>query len=466
MSKIAGVLKDFYAAHQQKVFQASAPGRLDVMGGIADYAGSLLLQRPLSQETTAYMAFREDRYITIRLFFKGEERSFVTNYDDIVGNFKTINYDYCRKELLSREGGEWAVYIVGCLLVLYNEMKIKPEGVNMVITSGVPFGKELASTAAVDAATVEAATVEAAALEVAVLKVMKAGLNLDMNEYEIPALAQKAENLVAGKPCGIAGQLTAFAGKQNKLTPMICQPHEAFHPIDIPDAIQFAGIDTGIRHEEVWDHYIAARTASYMGYSIIALAAGASIRDLEWAKELSDWSKLPYGGYLANINPSEFEDKHIPLLPEKISGEAFIDKYRTVIDPFSFIDRDKEYRLLSCTRHPVYENFRVKLFSQIIKNYTTEFQNYSDRLSLMGELMYQSHQSYTDCGLGHERADEIIQMVKNAGQKKGLYGARVTGIGGGGTVCILCGGLSGTDNASKIHQQYTEKYGLETMFVE
>ncbi len=451
MSKIAGVLKDFYAAHQQKVFQASAPGRLDVMGGMADYAGSLLLQRPLTQETTAHMSFREDRYITIRYFFKGEERSFVANYDDIVGNFKTINYDYCRKQLLAREGGDWAVYVIGCLLVLYNEMKIKPEGVDLLITSDIPFDKELGSSAA---------------LEVAILKAMKAGMNLNLNDYEIPALAQQAENLVVGRPVGMAAQLTAFSGKQHKLTPMICQPHETFHPIDIPDTIQFVGIDTGIRDEEAWDRYLTVRTASYMGYSIIALSAGASIRDLEWAKELNDWSKLPYKGYLANVNPSEFEDKYIPLLPERMMGEEFIDKYRTVIDPLSFIDRDKEYRLLSCTRHPVYENFRAKLFSQIIKHYTTEFQNYSDRLSLMGELMYQSHQSYTDCGLGHERSDEIVRMVKQAGQKKGLYGARATGIGGGGTLAVLCGGFNGADSATKIHQQYAEKQGLETVFVE
>lgn len=450
MSKIAGVLKDFYAAHQQKVFQASAPGKLDVMGGIADYSGSLLLQKPLLQETTVYMAFREDRYITIRSFFRGEERTFVANYDDIVGNFKTVNYDYSRQQILTKEGGDWAVYIVGCLLVFYNERRVKPEGVNIVITSEVPMGKELASSAA---------------LEVAVLKALKNGFSLDMGEYEIPSLAKKAENLVAGVPCGLMDQLTAYAGKQHKLIPMICQPHEVYHPIDIPDAIQFIGIDCGIKHETDKEAYTVARTAAYMGYSIIALAYGASIRDLDRAKENQNWSSLPYSGYLANLSPSEFEDKYLPLLPETITGEEFIDKYKTIIDPLSFIDRDQEYRLLSCTRHPVYENFRIMLFSQIIKNYTTEFQNYSNRLSLMGELMYQSHQSYSDCGLGHERADEIVKMVKEHSPKKGLYGARITGGGNGGTVCILCGGLNGPDTAWQIHQLYTKKYGIETEFI-
>ena len=34
---------------QDPVFVARAPGRLDVMGGIADYSGSLVLQLPLAE---------------------------------------------------------------------------------------------------------------------------------------------------------------------------------------------------------------------------------------------------------------------------------------------------------------------------------------------------------------------------------------------------------------------------------
>ena len=34
---------------QAPVWVARAPGRLDVMGGIADYSGSLVLQLPLAQ---------------------------------------------------------------------------------------------------------------------------------------------------------------------------------------------------------------------------------------------------------------------------------------------------------------------------------------------------------------------------------------------------------------------------------
>ncbi len=149
-------------------------------------------------------------------------------------------------------------------------------------------------------------------------------------------------------------------------------PSEVFHPIDIPDSLAFVGIDTGVPVSLADEAYGIARAATFMGYSIIALASGATVRDLELAKETQDWTNLPYGGYIANINPSEFEDKFLSILPETISGQDFFEKYQTSINIISFIDRDREYKVLKCTRHPVYENFRAKLFAQIIKNYSTE----------------------------------------------------------------------------------------------
>ena len=46
-------------------FIARAPGRLDVMGGIADYSGSLVLQLPLDVQTTATLTPRDDRIIEV-----------------------------------------------------------------------------------------------------------------------------------------------------------------------------------------------------------------------------------------------------------------------------------------------------------------------------------------------------------------------------------------------------------------
>jgi galactokinase len=56
----------------------------------------------------------------------------------------------------------------------------------------------------------------------------------------------------------------------------------------------------------------------------------------------------------------------------------------------------------------------------------------------MGELMYQSHCAYTQCGLGCEQTDYLVDLVRAEGPAAGLYGAKITGGGAGGTVAVLC----------------------------
>jgi L-arabinokinase len=55
----------------------------------------------------------------------------------------------------------------------------------------------------------------------------------------------------------------------------------------------------------------------------------------------------------------------------------------------------------------------------------------------MGELMYQSHQAYTSCGLGARATDLLVELCRKEGMKNGIYGAKITGGGAGGTVAIL-----------------------------
>ena len=63
----------------------------------------------------------------------------------------------------------------------------------------------------------------------------------------------------------------------------------------------------------------------------------------------------------------------------------------------------------------------------------------------MGELMYGSHASYSACGLGSDGTDLLVELVRQAGPAAGLFGAKITGGGSGGTVAIL--GRSGAGAA-------------------
>ena len=57
------------------VFIARAPGRLDVMGGIADYSGALVLQWPIREATrVAVRPWRERRVSIVSIGPSGKER--------------------------------------------------------------------------------------------------------------------------------------------------------------------------------------------------------------------------------------------------------------------------------------------------------------------------------------------------------------------------------------------------------
>jgi L-arabinokinase len=60
-----------------------------------------------------------------------------------------------------------------------------------------------------------------------------------------------------------------------------------------------------------------------------------------------------------------------------------------------------------------------------------------DQRRELGDLMYQSHASYSACGLGSAGTDRLVDLVRLEGPGNGLYGARITGGGSGGTVAVL-----------------------------
>ena len=51
--------------------------------------------------------------------------------------------------------------------------------------------------------------------------------------------------------------------------------------------------------------------------------------------------------------------------------------------------------------------------------------------------MYESHASYSACGLGSGGTDELVALAREAGPARGIYGAKITGGGSGGTVAVL-----------------------------
>ncbi len=69
--------------------------------------------------------------------------------------------------------------------------------------------------------------------------------------------------------------------------------------------------------------------------------------------------------------------------------------------------------------------------------------------------MFQSHWSYTECGLGCTETDQLVEIVREFQGDGLLYGAKITGGGAGGTVAIL-GSAQGADAFQKVVERYAD----------
>lgn len=420
------------------LIETSAPGRLDVMGGIADYSGSLVLQMPITQRTTVKLHLRTDYRCDLKSFIgTSQPWELKLDYHDLLQN-NQVDYAFANSYLAQRKQ-TWAGYILGCALVLQKEKGIAFSGATIEVHSDVPLGKGVSSSASVEVATMRALT---------------QAFQLTLTPTELPTLAQKVENLVVGAPCGLMDQLACHLGEPTHLLPIVCQPDLIEPLLPIPHGLHFIGIDSGVKHSVSGHQYGNVRSAAFMGYSIIASQLGTTQKDLEHALQTGERNYLPYRGYLCNISTDEFESRFKNILPEQLSGKAFLEKYIS-IDPVTKINPEIVYNVRVCTEHPVYENNRVSQFRALLSTYSQQLVSEQTKtLTALGNLMYAAHESYSRCGLGSERTDEIVALAKNA---TGIYGAKITGGGQGGTVCMLTD-TAGKQTAKALHQQLIEKY--------
>jgi galactokinase len=429
--------------------EASAPGRLDVMGGIADYSGSLVLQMPIANRTHIKLRLRDDYQCHIKSqLSSGETLIAHVDYRDYLNN-NQVDYLFAQKKCKQNPSQAWIAYVLGCALVLQKEKGVNFKGADFDLHSDVPLGKGVSSSASI---------------EVACMKALAQAFHLELPGTLLPVLAQRVENLVVGAPCGLMDQLACYLGESKKLLPILCQPDKIDTLISIPDDISFIGIDSDVRHSVAGASYSEVRAAAFMGYSIIAYSLGISSSEIHSAKAFNNFSALPFQGFLSNIPVEQFKNSFEAVLPASLLGKEFIDKYEVSIDAITTIGENINYQVLQCTSHPVLEHDRVLQF----KDFLTRLQNTesvdqrTDILKRMGYLMYQSHESYSRCGLGSPRTDEIVALTKNT---PGIYGAKITGGGNGGTVCLLVD-REGKKNALKLHQILCEKYKQELVLFE
>jgi L-arabinokinase len=409
---------DFFDARRPLVL-ARAPGRLDLMGGIADYSGALVLELPLAVAT--FVAAQETGGDEVVLESEQAadpevEARATFSVAELTAGEAPLDTAAARALFARDRRRAWSAYAAGALVILHREHGVRPRGMRLLVRSDVPASKGVSSSAA---------------LEVAALEAIAALQGLALDGRALALLAQKVENFIVGAPCGVMDQLTSACGEADHLLEILCQPAELLGRLPLPPGIEVFGIDSGVRHAVSGADYGTVRVAAFMGYRMIAAAAGLTARPAGAGRVAVD--DPIFGGYLANVTPSRWRDRFRALVPELIDGARFLAAYQGTTDAATRVDPARTYPVRAATEHPIEEHHRVSAFRAILAaGAATE-----ESRTLLGELMYQSHASYSACGLGSAETDRLVEMVRGAAPAAGLYGAKITGGGSGGTVAVL-----------------------------
>jgi L-arabinokinase len=423
-------LRDFFSSNSP-IYIARAPGRLDVMGGIADYSGARVLELPLECSTAALFQPQDSPRCDIATRRGGRWHCF--SVDLPLGTPVQLAAWFA-----GRDADRWASYVVGivqhCLSCAARTGRRIPPGLRLLIDSTVPEGRGVASSAA---------------LEVAAGAAVAAGCGSPITAAGLAAACQTVENHVVGAPCGIMDQMTSACGQRDRLLQLRCQPGTIEGYVGIPDGYRFYGIDSGISHAVAGADYGTVRTAAFMGYRMIAAAAKLpAVRDGTRVRiEDRRW-----GGYLANLTGPEFSGLS-GLLPEEMSGAAFLEHYDGLTDTATQVLPERRYPVRRATEHPVREQARVERFAALLGVLADE----PHAAIELGRLMYESHESYGACGLGSDGTDRLVELVAAEAPDRGLFGAKITGGGSGGTVAIL-----GTSRAEARVRDVAARYHVET----
>src|SRR6185436_5199647 len=142
-----------------------------------------------------------------------------------------LDYGKLRERFAAEPDNHWAAYVAGAFPVLQREtMASFAEGADILISSAVPEGKGVSSSAA---------------LEVASMQAVAAAYEMEIAAIDLALLCQKVENLIAGAPCGVMDQMTSACGEANQLLELLCQPADLKGTIRLPEELQIWGIDSG-----------------------------------------------------------------------------------------------------------------------------------------------------------------------------------------------------------------------------
>ena len=202
-----------------------SPGRINIIGEHTDYNEGFVLPAAIDKAAYIGMSLRDDDEIHLMAMDLNE--TFSISIDDLkpVGDIS------------------WPNYILGAV-DQFRKKGIALRGFNAILTSDVPIGAGLSSSAAVECATTFA---------------LNELLQTNFDRLEMVKMAQKAEHEYAGVMCGIMDQFASMMGKKDHVIKLDCRSLDyEYVPFKL-DGIKILLLDTNVKHSLASSEYNTRR---------------------------------------------------------------------------------------------------------------------------------------------------------------------------------------------------------------
>ena len=223
-------------------FTWAAPGRVNLIGEHVDYNDGLCLPFALPHTTTARVERRDGSDVEVRSAGRTETFAVECAPGDVDG---------------------WAAYVAGVVWALRQEALDIP-GLEVEVSSDVPVGAGLSSSAALECA-VAGAVVDAAGAE-------------ELDPVTLATVARRAENDFVGVPTGPMDQLASVLGEVGAAVLIDCRDLSTRPvPLDVRGSgLELLVINTHAEHELVGGEYAERRRQCDQARDLLGLS---SLRD-------------------------------------------------------------------------------------------------------------------------------------------------------------------------------------------
>ncbi|TWI80609.1 galactokinase [Lacibacter cauensis] len=202
-----------------------SPGRVNIIGEHTDYNEGFVLPAAIDKAAYVAMSLRNDEEIHLTAADLNETFSTTVSALKPVGDVS------------------WPNYILGAV-AQFAKRGVKLPGFNAVLSSDVPMGAGLSSSAAVECATVFA---------------LNHLLQTNIDRVTMVGMAQKAEHEYAGVMCGIMDQFASMMGKKDHVIKLDCRSLAyEYVPFKL-DGIKIVLLNTNVKHSLASSEYNTRR---------------------------------------------------------------------------------------------------------------------------------------------------------------------------------------------------------------